>query len=66
MKMRVALYEVAQCREKLFIEDQPVTARMRCNDGRSFIERDFESFGIADRLIFADEAKLISDMAEKR
>ena len=64
--MRVALNEVTQRRQKLFIEDQPVTTSMRGNDGGTFIERDFESFGIADRLIFANEAELVTDVTEER
>ena len=63
--MRVTLYEVTQRWQKLFIEDQPVTARVRGNDGRSFIERDFESFRIADRLIFANQAEFIAHVAKE-
>src|SRR6185295_4541686 len=64
--MRIALYEITQSRKKFLIENQSIAAGMRGNDSGAFVERDPESFGIADRLIFADQAEFIAHMAEKR
>src|SRR3954468_22564319 len=39
IKIRVSLYEIAQSRQKLFIDDQSVTAGMRRNHGSAFLQR---------------------------
>ena len=48
IEMRVALYQVTQCRQKLFIDDQSIAAGMGCNDGGAFVQGEAESIGVAE------------------
>src|SRR5687767_9607711 len=66
VEMRIALCEILKRREELLIQHQPITAGMGGNDSSAFLQRQLKSIGIADGLIFSDQAELISDMAEKR
>ena len=66
IKVGVVFRKITQGRQKLFVEDQPVAAGMGCNDGGTFIQRRLEPIRIADRLVFADQAELVSDVTEER
>ncbi len=62
----IALHEVAQCREKLFIEDESVAAGMGGNDGGTFVKRSAKPVGIAEGLVLSDEGKLVADVTQER
>src|SRR4029079_1365482 len=66
IKIRVSLYEIAQSRQKLFIEDQSITAGMRGNHGSAFFQRRPEAIRVSDGLIFSDEAEFIADVTQER
>src|SRR4029079_14217245 len=66
IKIRVPLYEVAQSRQKLFIDDQSVTAGMRGNHGSAFLQRRPEAIRVSDGLVLSDEAEFIADVTQER
>src|SRR5512147_287945 len=64
--MRVSFHEVAQCREKFFIEDEAVTAGMGGNDRYTFLQCRLESVWVSDGLVFSNQAELIPDVTQER
>ena len=66
IEMRVALHQVLKGRQKLLIEHQSVAAGMGGNDRGAFVQRDAESIGVADRLIFPDQAELVPNVTQER
>ena len=48
IEMRIALHQVTQCRQKLFVDDQSVAAGMGCNDSGAFVQGEAESIWVAE------------------
>jgi len=66
VEMRVTLCKILKRREEFLVQHQAVAAGMGRDDCGAFVQCQFQSIGVTDRLVFADQAKLIPDMAEKR
>ena len=66
VEMRVAFCEVLKRREEFLVQHQTIAAGMGRNDRGAFIQCHTESIWITDRLILADQAELVPDVAEER
>ena len=64
--MWVTLCEILKRWQKFLVQHQAIAASMGCDDCGAFVQRQLQSIGVTDRLVFADQAELIPDVAEKR
>ena len=53
-------------RQEFLIQHQPVAAGVRGDDRCTFIQRETESIGVAEGLVFPDEAELVADVTQER
>ncbi len=66
VEMWVTFCKILKRRKEFLVQHQTVAAGMGRDDRRAFVQCQLQSIGITDRLVLADQAKLIPDMAEKR
>src|SRR5580765_5419205 len=66
VEMWVTFCKILKRRKEFLVQHQTVAAGMGRDDRRAFVQCQLQPIGITDRLVLADQTKLIPDMAEKR
>ena len=65
-KVRILLHKVQEGPIEPFVKDQAVATPMRGDDCYTLIQRNAQLAGITGRLVFADQAELVANMAKER
>ena len=58
--------ECVEGRQEFLVQHQPVAAGVGGDDRCTFIQRETESIGVAEGLVFPDEAEFVADVTQER
>ena len=65
IEVRITFAQVPKSWKKLLMQYEAIAAGVGSNDGHPFVQRQAEPIGVSQGLVFADQAKFVTNMAQE-